>query len=98
MGVSQDMFCVPPAITEMPPATRLVAFSLGVNGEQTQREIIATTGLAQRTVRNALDRMDDRDIIEERINMHDARQTVYALDRSLDVMSGIERDVDAVHP
>lgn len=96
MGISQEMLCVPDAVGDMPPSVKLVVFSLAVNGAQTQREIVETTGLARRTVRTAFDRALDVGIVERQVNVHDPRQVVYSLDSAVDVMAGIERDIEGV--
>lgn len=66
-------------IKELPPSAKLVYKVLEYGGRLTQKEIIEETYLPSRTVRYALNRLKDEDIIEERFNFKDARQTLYDL-------------------
>lgn len=66
-------------IKELPPSAKLVYKVLEYGGRLTQKEIIEETYLPPRTVRYALNRLKDEDIIEERFNFKDARQSLYDL-------------------
>ncbi len=45
----------------------------------TQKDIVAKTYLPSRTVRYALDRLKDENILQERFYFQDARQSLYGL-------------------
>jgi len=45
----------------------------------TQKDIISKTYLPARTVRYALSRLKDEDLLQERFYFHDARQSIYSL-------------------
>jgi hypothetical protein len=45
----------------------------------TQKDIISKTYLPARTVRYALSRLKDEDLLSERFYFHDARQSLYGL-------------------
>jgi len=68
-----------PAVQEAAPAPKLVYFALLVQGPSTQPELVETTALPQRTVRYALDRLDEMtpQAIDDEVNYRDARQDVY---------------------
>lgn len=54
----------------------------------TQKEIIDKTHLPARTVRYAISRLRDEDLIQERFYFQDARQSLYGLNaRALEVMT-----------
>jgi hypothetical protein len=44
-----------------------------------QKDIVAKTYLPQRTVRYALNRLKEKDILQERFYFQDARQSLYGL-------------------
>lgn len=70
MGVKLD---------DLPPSAKLVYKVLEYDGPMTQKELVEESMLSARTVRYALDRLDDRDIVEEDIYFADARQSLYQL-------------------
>ncbi len=45
----------------------------------TQKDIVDKTYLSQRTVRYALNRLKEQDILQERFYFQDARQSLYGL-------------------
>jgi hypothetical protein len=47
----------------------------------TQKDIVAKTYLPPRTVRYALNRLKEEDILQERFYFQDARQSLYGLNR-----------------
>ncbi len=66
-------------VQELPPSAKLVLKVLEYNGGLTQKEIVEKSRLSQRTVRDALDRLQDHDIVEKDIYIPDARQNIYRL-------------------
>jgi hypothetical protein len=53
----------------------------------TQKDIISKTYLPARTVRYALSRLKDENLLQERFYFQDARQSLYGLNpRALEVM------------
>ncbi|MFC6718244.1 winged helix-turn-helix transcriptional regulator [Natrialbaceae archaeon GCM10025810] len=71
----------PPAerLTDQPPSAKLVFKMLEYDGSLTQKELADETMLPQRTVRFALSRLEEVDLVEDRVSFRDARQSVYSL-------------------
>jgi transcription initiation factor IIE alpha subunit len=55
---------------------------LETSGQLTQKDLIRETSLPARTVRYALNRLKDENILVERHYFTDARQSLYGLNRS----------------
>lgn len=70
---------VPAALSKMPPSAKLVYKVLEWNGELTQRQIAEESMLPQRTVRHALTKLENEDLIDKRLSFRDARQRLYSL-------------------
>jgi len=70
MGVKLD---------DLPPSAKLVYKVLEYDGPMTQKELVSESMLSARTVRYALDRLDERDVVSEEIYFADARQSLYQL-------------------
>lgn len=70
---------VPTGLREMPPSSKLVYKVLEHDGPLTQRQLADHSLLPTRTVRYALDRLRDEDIVEERLYLQDARKRLYRL-------------------
>jgi len=66
-------------IEHLPPSAKLVFTILKNNPRITQKEIIGATYLPSRTVRYALARLKEENVITERFSFDDARQSLYAL-------------------
>jgi DNA-binding MarR family transcriptional regulator len=64
---------------DLPPSAKLVYKVLEYDGPMTQKELVEESMLSARTVRYALDRLADRDVVEEEIYFADARQSLYQL-------------------
>lgn len=77
-------------IRDLPPSAKLVLKVLEYNGGLTQKEIVNKSRLSQRTVRDALERLQDRTIVEKNIYVPDARQNLYTL-----TVSGEEETAEA---
>ncbi|NIB99198.1 helix-turn-helix domain-containing protein [Halobacterium sp. R2-5] len=66
-------------VQDLPPSAKLVLKVLEYNGGLTQKQIVENSRLSQRTVRDALDRLQEADIVEKDIYIPDARQNLYRL-------------------
>ncbi|MFB6110746.1 MAG: winged helix-turn-helix transcriptional regulator [Halodesulfurarchaeum sp.] len=71
-------------LEELPPSAKLIHKVLEYDGPLTQKRLIEETNLSPRTVRYALDRLDDCDCIEEQVYVKDARQRLYRLASPVD--------------
>jgi DNA-binding MarR family transcriptional regulator len=67
------------AVQDLPPSAKLVAKMLDYNGALTQSQLAEETLLPARTVRYALGRLEDNDVVESRFSFNDARKRVYTL-------------------
>jgi predicted transcriptional regulator len=66
-------------LSELPPSAKLVYKVLEYNGPLTQKGIVEESMLSARTVRYALERLDEIGIVEEDVYFADARQNLYEL-------------------
>jgi DNA-binding MarR family transcriptional regulator len=66
-------------IADLPPSAKLVYKVLEYNGPLTQKGIVEESMLSARTVRYALERLDEIGVIEEDVYFADARQNLYEL-------------------
>lgn len=66
----------------MPPSAKLVFKTLESKGQMTQKEIIRETILPSRTVRYALNRLKEEQILMERFYFIDSRQSLYEINKS----------------
>lgn len=71
--------CVDPAVLDLPPSAKLVRLALVYEESLTQGALAELTGLNDRTVRYAIKRLDDAELLGSGPNITDARQTVYWL-------------------
>ncbi|AHF99211.1 ArsR family transcriptional regulator [Halostagnicola larsenii XH-48] len=67
-------------VRDLPPSAKLVAKVLEYNETMTQQQIADETLLPARTVRYALNRLDDENVIDSRFSFSDARKRLYTLD------------------
>lgn len=67
------------SLRELPPSAKLVVKTLEYEGELTQAQLTAETRLPARTVRHALRKLEDCDVVTSRISFSDARQRIYSL-------------------
>jgi transcription initiation factor IIE alpha subunit len=63
----------------LPPSAKLIIKVLESGNLLTQKEIINKTYLPARTVRYALSRLRNENILQERFCFQDARQSLYGL-------------------
>lgn len=68
-----------PVLAEAPPSARFVLKLLEFEGPLTQQEMIRESGLAPRTIRNAVTFLLSHRLIGKEPSLRDARQDVYAL-------------------
>jgi uncharacterized membrane protein len=66
-------------LTDLPPSSKLVYKTLEWNGRLTQQQIVDESLLSGRTVRDAVARLEEHDIVERQVHYRDARQNVYRL-------------------
>ena len=66
-------------VRELPPSAKLVAKVLEYNDTLTQSELAEETLLPPRTVRYALNRLEEQDIVASRFSFSDARKRLYTL-------------------
>lgn len=69
----------PEVVKGLPPSAKLVYTTLQSEGLLTQKDLIAKTYLPGRTVRYALGRLKNVNMIQERFCFKDARQSLYGL-------------------
>lgn len=68
-------------IGHLPPSVKLVYKVLETRGQLTQKDLVSETSLPSRTVRYALNRLKDENVLVERHYLIDARQSLYCLKR-----------------
>jgi len=67
------------AISDLPPSAKLVFKVLEYKGPLTQKGIVEESMLSARTVRYALERLEEVGVVEEDVYFADARQNLYEL-------------------
>jgi len=82
-------------VQDLPPSAKLVLKVLEYNGGLTQKQIVENSRLSQRTVRDALDRLQDADVVEKDIYIPDARQNLYRLNVGDEADADVEGDEKA---
>lgn len=68
-------------LERLPPSAKLVFKVLETKGQMTQKEIINETILPSRTVRYAINRLKEEEILMERFYFIDSRQSLYEIKR-----------------
>ena len=68
-------------LRELPPSAKLVAKVLEMDAPLSQGQLAEESLLPDRTVRYALNRLEDEDLVDSRYSFQDARKQVYFLDR-----------------
>ena len=66
-------------LSELPPSAKLVAKVLEIDSPLSQGELAEESLLPDRTVRYALNRLGEEDLVESRYSFEDARKQVYYL-------------------
>ena len=64
-------------MTSLPPSSQAVLKVLGKNGAMTHKDIVKKCHCSPRTVRFALKKLKENELIIERMNMQDMRQIIY---------------------
>ncbi|MFB6069110.1 MAG: helix-turn-helix transcriptional regulator [Halobacterium sp.] len=83
-------------LEDLPPSAKLVFKVLEYDGPLTQKRIVEETMLSARTVRYALERLEDRGVVDEDIYFADARQSLYKLTgETEDASAEAETDAEA---
>jgi DNA-binding MarR family transcriptional regulator len=67
------------AVRDLPPSAKLVAKALEYNSTLTQSQLAEETLLPPRTVRYALNRLEEAGAVESRFSFSDARKRIYSL-------------------
>ncbi|MFB6073507.1 MAG: MarR family transcriptional regulator [Haloarculaceae archaeon] len=67
------------AVADLPPSAKLVAKVLEYNGTLTQSQLAEETLLPPRTVRYALNRLEEVGVVDSRFSFADARKRIYTL-------------------
>ena len=67
------------AIRDLPPSAKLVAKVLEYNDTLTQTQLAEETLLPPRTVRYALKRLENVDVVDSGFSFTDARKRIYTL-------------------
>jgi DNA-binding GntR family transcriptional regulator len=68
-------------LRELPPSAKLVSKVLETDAPLSQGQLAEESLLPDRTVRYALNRLEDEDLVDSRYSFQDARKQVYFLDR-----------------
>ncbi|HEX3002029.1 MAG TPA: MarR family transcriptional regulator [Methanoregula sp.] len=71
----------------LPPSSKTVLRILGRGGAMTHKDIVSKSHCSPRTVRFALKRLKEHELIIEKMNMRDMRQILYQ-GRSLPIQKG----------
>jgi DNA-binding MarR family transcriptional regulator len=66
-------------VEELPPSAKLVAKVLEYEDTLTQSQLAEETLLPARTVRYALNRLEEADAVDSRFSFSDARKRIYTL-------------------
>lgn len=67
------------SVQDLPPSAKLVAKALEYRGTLTQSELAEETMLPPRTVRYAVSRLEEVDVVEASFSFADARKRLYSL-------------------
>lgn len=67
------------SVRDLPPSAKLVAKVLDYNDTLTQSELAEETLLPPRTVRYALNRLEEEGVVDARFSFSDARKRLYSL-------------------
>jgi predicted transcriptional regulator len=79
-------------LEDLPPSAKLVFKVLEYDGPLTQKQIVQESMLSARTVRYALERLQDIGIVDEDVYFADARQSLYELtaDQAVEADGGLD--------
>jgi len=82
-------------LSDLPPSAKLVYKVLEYDGPLTQKRLVEESMLSARTVRYALERLEDCGHVEERVYFADARQSLYELAGTAETESGDDAATEA---
>jgi predicted transcriptional regulator len=68
-------------LEELPPSAKLVAKVLETEAPLSQGQLVDESLLPDRTVRYALNRLEESELVGSRYSYHDARKQVYFLEQ-----------------
>ncbi len=83
-------------LADLPPSAKLVYKVLEYNGGLTQKEIVQESMLSARTVRYALERLEEIGTVTEDVYFADARQSIYELRCPSEEEESAEADATAL--
>ncbi|AGB15789.1 hypothetical protein Halru_1172 [Halovivax ruber XH-70] len=66
-------------VRELPPSAKLVAKVLEYNDTMSQQQLAEETLLPARTVRYAISRLEEANVVDSRFSFTDARKRLYTL-------------------
>lgn len=66
-------------LQELPPSAKLVAKILEMDDSLSKSDLVEETLLPERTVRYALNRLEESELVDSRYSLADARKQVYSL-------------------
>jgi DNA-binding MarR family transcriptional regulator len=68
-----------PVREDLPPSCKLTYLTLQAHDQLTQQELVEETTLSSRTVRYAVDRLEEADVVASEWSLKDARQRQYRI-------------------
>jgi predicted transcriptional regulator len=74
---------------KLPPSSRTILGLLEGRGQMTHKELVNRSNLAPRTVRYALKKLKENNLIIEKFNFKDARQIIYQSKTEYHKLSGL---------
>jgi predicted transcriptional regulator len=66
-------------VTTLPKSSKKVLEILGSGCEMTQKDLVKRTNMNPRTVRYAVKKLKERDVLIEKLKMNDLRQIIYQI-------------------
>ncbi|MFD1644187.1 ArsR family transcriptional regulator [Haloarchaeobius litoreus] len=85
-------------LEELPPSAKLVYKVLEYDGPLTQKQIVQESMLSARTVRYALERLQEIDLVNQDVYFADARQSLYEIEEEKVAADGGEADCNEAEP
>ncbi|MFB6079816.1 MAG: winged helix-turn-helix transcriptional regulator [Haloferacaceae archaeon] len=79
-------------LDDLPPSAKLVYKVLEYDGPLTQKGIVEESMLSARTVRYALERLEEIGVVDEDVYFADARQNLYQLTEPIEADGGVDVD------
>jgi hypothetical protein len=73
------LICPPPLriMDPLPPSSKIVLEILGSEGAMTHKDIVKKTHCSPRTIRYAIRKLREKNLLIEKMNMQDMRQIIY---------------------